>query len=193
MKRSVILGAALLLAAAIAVPVVAWSADNPPQSGQPAPIIPPMDQGAAPGQGPGGMGMMGRPGMMAHGGWRHRMMMMRMLRMTPQQRCEERLARRAGIVAYTIAKLNLTAAQRPLWGKMQSVLQAAGERQRQVCATLKDVKPGEMTVLDRMERREQSMSARLHDLQQIRPAMQQFYQALTPAQQAILNHPFRPS
>jgi len=200
MNRSILAGAALLLGAAVAAPVVAWSADNPPQASQAAPAEP-----AAPGEGmmhgPGAMGpgmmghrMMGQD-MQEHGGWRHHGMMRRWAQLSPQQHCVDHLARRAGMVAYTLTKLNLTPQQHEAWGKVEAVLQAAGERQRHLCESLPASAGAwrQQTVLDRLQRREEFMSARLHDLQQVRPAMQEFYKALTPAQQAILNHPFRPS
>jgi hypothetical protein len=122
-----------------------------------------------------------------HGGWMHRM------RLSPQQRCEERLAKRAGMVAYVVAKLNLTADQRPLLDKLQGVLQANADKERQLCATLKPLaERGQETVLDRMNRREQFLTARLQALQQTKPALQAFYQAMTPEQKAIIDHPFKP-
>jgi LTXXQ motif family protein len=208
MNRSILAGATLALGIAIALPIAAWPADAPPPAGQPAPIIPPMGQapmhGAGMAGGAGmmggmaghlGMGPMGRPGMgpMGRMGWRHRMMMRGMMRMSPQQRCNERIARRAGMIAYTIAKLNLTPPQRPLWDKVQGALQQAADKQRQWCATLKprEERRNE-TVLDRLNRREQLLSNRLEALQQVTPALQQFYQALTADQKAIIDHPFRP-
>jgi hypothetical protein len=182
MNRSLVAAAALVAGIAIASPMLAWSADNPPQ--------------AAPDQsGAGGMrGMMGgMPGMMGgmhHPGWMREMMMRRM--MSPRQRCEERLARRAGMVAYTIAKLDLTAQQRPQWDKLQGLLQAGADKERQLCTSLKPAgERGTDTVLDRLNRREQFLSARLQTIQQVRPALEQFYQALTPEQKAIIDHPFR--
>jgi LTXXQ motif family protein len=201
MNRSFAAAAALVAGIAIATPMLAWSADNPPQAPQAAPAQPGMT-GAMPGMGsmPGmdGMqGMMGdRRGMMegmGHGGWMRERMMHRMMQLSPQQRCQERLARRAGMIAYTIAKLNLTAQQRPLWDKLQSVMQTAGDRERQLCASLpSSAGRGEETVLDRVNRREQFLTARLQGLHEVRPALEQLYQALTPEQKAIVNHPFRP-
>lgn len=213
MNRSILAGAALVLGMAIAAPMIAWSADQPAPQGDPqtAPVIPPMGgQGmmngmpGRPGMGPMGGGPMGGPGMMGRmagrdgggggmgHGWRQRWMAWRTQNMTPQQRCEERLARRAGIVAYTVAKLNLTQQQRPLWDKVEGALQSAGDKQRQLCATLKPPQErSSETVLDRMSRREQFLSAHLQALQQIEPAMQQFYQALTPEQKTVIDHPFR--
>ena len=191
MNKSMILGAALVAGIAIAAPMRAWSADSPPQSTQAAPAQPGM-----PGMGEG-QGMMGRMrehmGEMSHRGWMHGGLMRRMMQRSPQQRCEERIARRAGMVAYVVAKLNLTAEQRPVWDKVQGVLQANADKQRQLCASLKPMaERGQETVLDRMNRREQFLSARLAALQQAKPALQALYQALTPEQKAIIDHPFRP-
>jgi len=107
----------------------------------------------------------------------------------PQERCTERLAWRAARRAYVQAKLDLTPQQQPLWDKVQSAAQTEEQKERQLCASLK---PGaELTMLDRMDRMQRFLSARLEALQTARPAVQALYQALTPEQQAILNHPFR--
>jgi hypothetical protein len=46
-------------------------------------------------------------------------------------------------------------------------------------------------MLERIDRMQQFLSARLEALQAAKPAVQALYQALTPEQQAILNRPFR--
>ena len=126
-----------------------------------------------------------RPGMR---GW-PMMRGMMMQREDPQERCIDRLARRAAHLAYVETKLNLTAQQQPLWDKVQSVAQTEEQKERQLCASLK---PGaEPTMLDRMDRMQQFLSARLEGLQAAKPAVQALYQALTPEQQAIFNRPFR--
>ncbi len=187
MNRSMVAAAALAASIAIATPMLAWSADNPPQ---PTPAAP--AQQGTPGMG-GMQGMKDRMGPMGrHPGWMREMMMRRMMRFSPQQRCEERLARRAGMVAYVVAKLNLTAEQRPLWDTLSALLQSARDKQRQLCAALKPAgQRGQETILNRIDRREEFLSARLQALQQARPALQQLYQALTPEQKAIVDHPFR--
>ena len=91
--------------------------------------------------------------------------------------------------AYVETKLDLTAQQRPLWDKVQSAAQSEEQRERQLCASLKS--GAEPTMLDRMDRMQQFLSARLEALQAAKPAVQALYQALTPEQQGILNHPFR--
>ena len=191
MNRSMIAAAALVAGIAIAAPMLAWSADAPPQATPAAPAQPGM-----PGMG-GMQGMMGgmrdHMGEMGRRGWMREMMMHRMMQLSPQQRCDERLARRAGMVAYVVAKLNLTAEQRPLWEKLQGVMQANADKQRQLCATLKPIaERAQETVLDRMSRREQFLTAQVQAIQQARPAVQALYQALTPEQKAVIDHPFKP-
>ena len=177
MNRSLIAGVVLVAGITIAAPMLAWSdSDKPPQSTQ-----------AAPGE-HGMPGMGGMRGMMGfHRGW----MRERMMQLPPRQRCEERLARRAGRIAYMEAKLNLTPEQKPLADKLQGLQQAAADKERQLCASLAAAVGGQETILDKVNRREQFLSARLQGMQQTRPALEQFYQALTPEQKAIIDHPFR--
>ncbi len=184
MNRSMVAGVALIAGIAIASPMLAWSAsDTDPQKAQ--------------GMGPGMSRWGGGPDGDEHGrmgphrGWMGGMMR-RMMAMSPQQRCEEHLARRAGMIAYTITKLNLTAEQKPLWDKVQGPLQSATEKERQLCAAMKPRdQRGQETVLDRLGQREQFLTARLQTIQQTKPALEQFYQALTPDQKAIIDHPFK--
>lgn len=179
MKRT-FLAIALAGATAITIPILARSADNPDA----------LYAQAAPTAG----------GDQEQGGWRGwpmmrgrmmRGMMMRRMMMRqgdPQERCMDRLARHAARLAYVETKLNLTAQQQPLWDKVQSTAQTEEQKERQLCASLK---PGaEPTMLDRMDRMQQFLSARLEALQAAKPAVQALYQALTPEQQAILNRPF---
>lgn len=176
MNRSTIAGFALLAGVAIAFPAAAAPAGSETSAEQ---------AGSGAGMPPMGMHGMGHhPGMMGHGG------MHGMTRLSPQQRCEERLARRAAQIAYTVAKLKLTAEQRPLWDKVNTTIDTAREREMQLCAALKPAGQGG-TVLDRMSRREQFLTVRLQAVQQVKPALEQLYQALTPEQKAVIDHPFR--
>jgi hypothetical protein len=120
----------------------------------------------------------------------HREMWRRgVMRGNPQQRCIDRLARRAAHRTYLETELNLTSQQQPLWDKVQSIAQSGQQKARQLCSQLKP--PSEMTMLDRMDRAQQFFSARLEALQMAKPAVEALYQALTPAQKAIFDHPFR--
>jgi hypothetical protein len=122
--------------------------------------------------------------MMRRNMWRRAMM-----RANPQEQCVDRVAKRAARRAYVEAKLDLTAEQRPLWDKVQSIAESEQQKERQLCDLLK---PGaESTVLDRMDRAQQFLSARLDALQSAKPAVQALYQSLTPDQKAIFDHPFR--
>jgi hypothetical protein len=184
MKKSIVAGAALVAGIAIAAPMLALSAtENDFRTSQAAPAQPGM---------PGTGGMAEHGGAMGHHHWMREMMMHRMAQLTPQQRCEERLARRAGRAAYVATKLNLTPEQRPLWEKLRSQMQASADKQHQLCASLKPANEGaQQTVLDRVNRREQFLSARLQALKETRPALELLYQALTPDQKAIIDHPFK--
>jgi LTXXQ motif family protein len=182
-----LLAAALAATTVIAVPIIARSAqDADTQPAQVAQAGEPQaeEHGGGPGhwrRGEGGLGMEGRRGMMMH-----RMMMRR----DPKERCEERLAWRAAMRAYTEAKLDLTPEQRPLWDRVQSIAQTEQQKERQLCAALKP--RDETTVLDRLDRMQQFLSTRLEALQAARPAVQALYQALAPEQRATFDHPFRP-
>ena len=179
--RKMLFAAALASTAAIAAPMVARSApDEEVEQAQAAPMD--EHQGGQPGhwmRGEGGPGMGGWRGMMRH----------RMMQRDPEERCEDRLAWRAAMRAYTEAKLNLTAEQRPLWDKVQSAAQMEEQKERLLCASLK---PGsDTTLLERLDRRQQFLSTRLEGLQAAKPSVQALYQALTPEQRAILDHRFR--
>ena len=177
-----LLAASLAAAITIAVPFLAHSAeDGDLQYAQAGPMSTDSGERGMPGSDrPGMRGWPMMQGMMMH--------RMTMRRGDPQERCIDRLARRAARLAYVETKLNLTAQQQPLWDEVQSAAQTEEQKERQLCAGLK---PGaELTMLDRMDRMQQFLSTRLEALQAARPAFQAFYQALTPEQQAILNRPF---
>ena len=180
----------MLLAGAVAATVTL----SPPGFAQTAATPP---AAAAPAAEPPGGGDE-EPGAMMHrgGDWGMRGMMMRqmmgrrmMMRGDPQRRCIDRLAWRAARRAYVEAKLDLTPQQRPLWDRVEAVAHNAEQKQRQFCRQL--TPPAETTALDRLDRAQQFLSAALDALQAARPAVQALYQALTPEQRAIFDHPFR--
>jgi hypothetical protein len=183
--KRILLTAALAATIAIAAPIARSAQDAETQQAQVAQAD--EQQGEEHRGGPGHW-MRGEdgPGMQ---GWRGMMMRRMMMRRNPQDRCEERLAWRAAMRAYTESKLDLTPEQRPLWDKVQSIAQSEQQKERQLCSALKP--GGETTVLDRLDRMQQFLSARLDALQAAKPAVQTLYQALTPEQRAIFDHPFR--
>ena len=185
MKR-ILLAAALAATTAIAVPIIARSAqDDAKQEAQ----VAQGDEQSGEEHG-GGLGhwMRGEGGPGMHG-WRGMMMHRMMMHRDPKERCEERLAWRAAMRAYTEAKLDLTPEQRPLWDRAESIAQTEQQKGRQLCAALKP--GGDTTMLDRLDRMQQFLSTRLEALQAAKPAVQALYQALTPEQRAIFDHPFR--
>jgi hypothetical protein len=188
-------------AAVAATPLFAQSGGNPPSNAatNPAATVPlaegDQSAGAPPMHGRWGMGQgmrqgmqQGGPGampwkmMMEHGGMR------RMMGRSPQAWCIERLARRAGLRAYVETKLNLTPPQMPLWRKVQDAADSETQQERQLCGAIKAGAPS--TLLDRLDRREQFLSVRLAGLKAVKPALQALYNALTPEQKQILDHPF---
>src|SRR5258708_8687017 len=112
MNKSTLAGAAMIAAAAIALPVIAWS-QNPPQP--PTPMATP-----------------DRPDHDMHrhgwGRWGKNE--------SPQQACADRIAKHAGFVAYMGAKLNLTAQQKPLWDKAVPATHAAPATQPKTSSAL---------------------------------------------------------
>jgi hypothetical protein len=184
--KRILLAAALATSAAIAVPIIGRAAED--GSTQQAQAAPADEHGSEERDGGPGRWMRsdGGPGM--HG-WRGMMMHRSVTHRNPQERCEERLAWRAAMRAYTESKLDLTTEQRPLWDKVQSIAQSEQQKERQLCAALKP--GGEMTVLDRLDRMQQLLSTRLEGLEAAKPAVQALYQALTPEQRVIFDHPFR--
>jgi hypothetical protein len=165
MNRSTLAGAAMIAAAAIALPVMAWS-QNPPQPPTPA---------------------------TAHDHSMHQHGWGRWAKdQSPQQTCTDRVAKRAGFVAYMGAKLNLTADQKPLWDKVVAATQAAQANEGKTCAALPASADDRLkeTIIDKMNHRQAMMQAQLQGLQQTEPAVQALYQTLTPDQKAIVDHPF---
>jgi LTXXQ motif family protein len=184
--KRILLAAALAATTAIAVPIIARSAqDGSMQEAQVSQAD--EQQGEEHGGGPGHW-MRGEGGPSAQG-WRGMMMHRMMMRRNPQERCEERLAWRAAMRAYTEAKLDLTPEQRPLWDRVESVAQTEQQKEHQLCAALKP--GGDTTMLDRLDRMQQFLSTRLEALQAAKPVVQALYQTLTPEQRTIFDHPFR--
>jgi LTXXQ motif family protein len=184
--KRILLAAALAATTAVAVPIIARSAQDEAKAQAQVAQADELS-GEVHGGGPGHwMRGEGGPGMQ---GWRGMMMHRMMMRRNPQERCEEKLAWRAAMRAYTEAKLDLTPEQRPLWDRVQSIAQTEQQKERQLCAALKP--GGDTTVLDRLDRMQQYLSTRLEALQAAKPAVQALYQALTPEQRATFDHPFR--
>jgi hypothetical protein len=201
MKTSLVAAVALVTGVALASPVWhahAQSQADRPLMPQPAPATQIL-KGVSQGTPTGGTGM-GRAGLMAgmaehgamgpmHGRAGLRERMMQRMRMSPQQRCEHRLARGAARIAYIGTMLKLTTEQRPSWDKLTAVLQTARDNQLQLCGSIGGGGPqqAQSTAKDRLERAEKFLSARLDALHQARPLLDQLYQSLSPEQRARLD------
>jgi len=183
-----LLAGALAATAALVAPVFAQTpATSTTSQAQPGQITAPEQ----PGEGEQGDGplMHGRGDWGMHGGPMMQRMHRMMMRADPRGRCIDRLAGRAARRAYVETKLNLTAEQRPLWDKLQSIAQSEQQKEQQLCDQLKA--GAASTMLERMDRTQQFLSARLDALQSAKPAVQALYQSLNPEQKAIFDHPFR--
>ena len=103
--------------------------------------------------------------------------------------CKERFARKAGFLAYIGAKLDLNAEQQPLWDTYHRAMMDAAGKQRQSC--LENVLPPEMhlTVLERRDRLQKMLQARLDRLQATRPSLEALYQSLAPEQRRLMDRP----
>jgi hypothetical protein len=181
--KKYLIAAALLATAAAVAPLVAFSAPRAGDATQLAQAATP--PAGAPGPGQMGPGRQGIPPMM-----RQRMMMRHgmMMRFSPQQRCINHVARRAGWLAYLGVKLDLTTAQQPLWDKLESVAQQEAQRERQACNA---IKPGAAeTIIERLNTRQQILQARLQGLEEAKEPVASLYKVLTPEQRMVLDHPF---
>ncbi|KAA0686643.1 Spy/CpxP family protein refolding chaperone [Azospirillum brasilense] len=96
--------------------------------------------------------------------------------------CEDQDARLAGMLAYAEKKLNITDQQRAAWTKFADTAKASQKPTQDLCAKYKD-QPMPAAAPARLERMEAMMSARLAQLQQVRPALTDLYAQLTPDQQ----------
>jgi hypothetical protein len=104
--------------------------------------------------------------------------------------CKERFAREAGFLAYIGAKLDLNAQQQPLWGTYHQAMMDAAGKQRQACVE-NILPPGShLTVLERRDRAQKMLQARLDRLQATRPSLEALYQSLSPEQRRLMDRPF---
>jgi len=111
-------------------------------------------------------------------------------RMEPESRCKERFAREAGFLAYIGARLELTAPQQPLWDAYHKAMMDAAGKQRQTCLE-NVIHPGSpLTALERRDRLQKILQARLDGLQSTRPALDALYQALSQEQRQVVDSPF---
>ena len=108
--------------------------------------------------------------------------------MAPEKWCTEAFARRAGFLAYLGAKLELTPQQQPLWDAYQQATMKAAMNWRQVCLDNSTPPQNPLTALERRDRMEKLLTARLDGMRATRPPLEALYQSLTPEQRALVDH-----
>lgn len=111
--------------------------------------------------------------------------------MNPKEICGERYAREAGFLAYLGAKLDLTPQQQPLWDKYQQGMLTNFAKLRDICVANRGSTHWDETALQRRDRMEKMLTAKLDVLRATRPALDALYQTLSPEQRAVVNHPRR--
>ena len=109
--------------------------------------------------------------------------------MEPKQICTEHYAREAGFLAYLGVKLDLTAQQQPLWDKYHQAMLDSFGKIRDACVANKSSPRWGLTALERRDRMERSLAAKLDALRVTRPALEALYQSLPPEQREVLDHP----
>ncbi|GGF13128.1 hypothetical protein GCM10011611_18540 [Aliidongia dinghuensis] len=101
--------------------------------------------------------------------------------------CDTMEARQAGMLAYAEVRLGITDAERPAWTKFAGTVKAAAAPMKQVCASVV-AQPAPKTLPDHLHRMEQIETARLEQLRQITPAVEELYGSLTAKQREIADH-----
>jgi hypothetical protein len=114
----------------------------------------------------------------------------RMMReFSPKSFCEERVARRIGNRAYLKARLDLKPEQMSAWDAFQKAADEASAKQKAKCASLPTEMKDPPKLIDRLNRREEMMKARLESIQAVKPTLLALYDKLTPEQKAVLDRP----
>lgn len=149
-----------------------------------APATPPADPSAnAPAL---GLPDLSHPGM----GGRRAQFMGQRERMVPERFCRERFARLSGFLAYLGAELDLNSEQQPLWDAYQKAMLDAAAKGRGVCVENMIVPGSNLTVLERRDRMQRMLQARLDFLQATRQPLEALYQSLSPEQRRLVDRPF---
>jgi hypothetical protein len=103
--------------------------------------------------------------------------------------CGDRYAHEIGRLAYLEAKLDLTEKQRSAWHKWQQWQMDGADKEQVDCLSNTPKPEGRPTALDMEAQMEKALSIKLQSLQSSRPSLEALYEALTPAQRAILDRP----
>lgn len=98
--------------------------------------------------------------------------------------CDNIEAHRAARLGFAAAKLKLTENQESAWSGFVETIVHAGEPMRQFCDSIRDA-PEPTALPDRVAWMERIATIRTAELQQLRPAITEFYGILDPDQKAI--------
>ena len=98
-----------------------------------------------------------------------------------ERMCENRDARIAGALAFAETRLKITDAQRPAWDKFAAAVKNSEGAMDKICADPAKATPPQ-TLPERAQRMEEMMTARLEQIRQIRPALNDVYGTFTPEQ-----------
>jgi len=97
--------------------------------------------------------------------------------------CENLFARKAGEIAFLEAKLQLNAAQQPLFARWKDISLDLAKRHEGDCsARIERVRAGRPDMMEQLGREEEMLKIRLADIQTERPSLTALYASLTPAQ-----------
>lgn len=104
-----------------------------------------------------------------------------------KQRCAEGVAVMSAHMDYLKAKLDLTAAQRPLWDKWWAVVSDGVAKARAACEKEAAAAPAARpTIVERLAQLQERLAARAANLQAEQPSLAALYEALTPEQRETL-------
>lgn len=101
--------------------------------------------------------------------------------------CETMEAHQAGMLAFAEVRLGITDAERPAWTKFAAVVKASSSPMKQACASVVS-QPEPKTLPDHLHRMELIDTARLEQLRQITPAVEELYGTLNAKQKEMADH-----
>jgi len=103
------------------------------------------------------------------------------------ERCETMEAHQAGMLAFAEVRLGITDAERPAWTKFVATVKASSAPMKQLCATTVG-QPAPKTLPDHLHRMEAMETARLEQLRQVTPAVEELYGTLSAKQKEMADH-----
>lgn len=104
-----------------------------------------------------------------------------------KEMCVDRYAHRVGEMAYLEAKLSLTDTQHPLFDAWKNTVLSNAKAEEGACASQTPDFSHPPTILDRQAMMHQMLQTRLAALDAEGPALQSFYQSLSPEQKMALD------